>query len=55
MKTLVLLLSLFAVAGLPAVAAAKGQSGQAPAVPTPTDVKPVSITCLKEGLSLRPA
>ena len=46
MKTLALLLSLLS-AGTPAVVQAQGQGqgGQTPSVPTPTDVKPVSITC----------
>ena len=30
---------------LPTLAAAQGRGGQAPAVATPTDVKPISITC----------
>ena len=44
-KTRVLLLSLVSTALLPAIASAQGRGGAAPAVPTPTDVAPVSITC----------
>ena len=45
MKTPALFLSLLATAFVPALAAAQGRGSQAPPVPTPTDVKPTSITC----------
>ncbi|HUR35624.1 MAG TPA: alpha/beta hydrolase [Vicinamibacterales bacterium] len=45
MKLLVFFFSLLAALVTPVVAAAQGRGGQAPAAPTPTDVKPVSITC----------
>ncbi|MEQ1728977.1 MAG: alpha/beta fold hydrolase, partial [Vicinamibacterales bacterium] len=45
MKNVLLVLSLLTSASLPAVAAAQSQAGQTPAVATPTDVKPISITC----------
>jgi pimeloyl-ACP methyl ester carboxylesterase len=44
MKKLVLFLALLALA-LPPAVAAQGRGQAAPAVPTPADVKPVSITC----------
>jgi len=45
MKTLAVSLLVLAATVAPAHAQAPGRAGQAPAVPTPTDVKPVSITC----------
>jgi pimeloyl-ACP methyl ester carboxylesterase len=44
MKSRILSFTIISTAMLPALAAAQGRGG-APAVPTPTDVKPVSITC----------
>ena len=42
---LVLVLSLFMTVPATGLARAQGRGSQAPAVPTPTDVKPTSITC----------
>jgi pimeloyl-ACP methyl ester carboxylesterase len=44
-KHLVPIMLLASVVLAPAIAAAQGRGQGAPAVPTPTDVKPVSITC----------
>jgi pimeloyl-ACP methyl ester carboxylesterase len=44
-KRIILLASLFSLAALPGMVSAQGRGQTAPAVPTPTDVKPVSITC----------
>lgn len=46
MKNTPALLLSVCLAGLaPTIASAQGRAGQPPAVPTPTDVKPTSITC----------
>jgi pimeloyl-ACP methyl ester carboxylesterase len=45
MRQLVLLISLAATAFAPASLFAQGRGAQPPAVPTPSDVKPTSITC----------